>query len=182
MLDQTMIRNLLPHRHPMVLLDRVDHLETGVLLVASKAITATEPCYRELAAAAPPWAYAYPVSLLIESFGQAAAVLWLHSVSAGARSKAAPGRSDRLLMFGALRDCRFEGEAFPGDVVRHEVRLDHRSEATGLASGASWVGKRRIAVMGSFLAMTRPRDAILGPSALDTTVLDSSRRTNGSGA
>lgn len=171
MLDQAMIRNLLPHRHPMVLLDRIDHVEPGVLVVASKAVTATEPCYRHLAGDAPPWAYAYPVSLLLESFGQAAAVLWLHGGATGAPA-APPGEgTGRLLVLGALRDCRFDGEVFPGEVLRHEVRLDHSTAGAGFASGVSWAGERRVAVMGSFLAMVRPRAEILprtraaGPAA-----------------
>ncbi len=172
MLDQAMIRSLLPHRHPMVLLDRVDHIEPGVRAVASKAITATEPCYRDLADAAPPWAYAYPVSLLLESFGQAAAVLWLQS----AQAETSSGWSDWLLVLGAIRHCRFDGEAFPGDVLRHEVRLDHMTESTGLASGESWVGERRIAVMGSFLALLRPYSELLGPTGPGTAALDCATR------
>ncbi|MEU5695833.1 beta-hydroxyacyl-ACP dehydratase [Actinosynnema sp. NPDC020468] len=148
MLDHARIRALLPHRHPMVLLDRVESIEPGVRLIATKAVTVTEPCYRDLPDTAPASAYAYPVSLLLESFGQAAAVLWLH----GGR------RPDGLLpMLAALRDCVLEHPVYPGDVLRHEVLLEHGGEGVSTASGTTRVGDRRVAVMGSFLAVVRPR-------------------------
>ena len=70
------IRAMLPQAAPMVLLDRVQVLEPGRSLRALKAVSGSEPCYQDVPAGLPERRYAYPRSLLLESFGQAAAVLW----------------------------------------------------------------------------------------------------------
>lgn len=140
------VRALLPHGPGMVLVDRVS--TDGRTARASKAVTGGEPCYLGLPAGLPKQRYAYPRSLLLESFGQAAAVLWL---SQGGEEPLGHG----TLMFAAARDCVFHGDAFPGDVLEHRVRLDSSVARTGFASGESWVGERLIATYGQFIAVVR---------------------------
>jgi 3-hydroxyacyl-[acyl-carrier-protein] dehydratase len=142
------IRAILPQGTPMVLIDRVEWMEPGHSARAIKAISGSEPCYLDLPPGLPAQRYAYPPSLMIESFGQAAAVLWLSKEGGMA------GPLDTL-MFAAARDCRFHGRAYPGDVLRHEVRLESSVAKTGFATGETWVGERRIATMGSFIAVVR---------------------------
>jgi 3-hydroxymyristoyl/3-hydroxydecanoyl-(acyl carrier protein) dehydratase len=148
MYDFGQVREILPQGTPMVLVDRVDWLDPGVALRATKTVSGSEPCYVDLPAGLPRQRYAYPFSLLVESFGQAAAVLWL-SKDGGL---AAP---DDVLMFAAARDLRFHGRAYPGDVLRHEVRLESSVARTGFATGETWIGDRLIATMGSFVAVVR---------------------------
>lgn len=143
------IRGVLPQGPPMVLVDRVEWLEPGRALRATKAISGSEPCYCDLPTGLPRRSYAYPPSLILESFGQAAAVLW-HTYDGALNDPT------KVLMFAAARDCRFTGRAYPGDVLRHEVRLENAVANTGFASGETWVDDRRIAVMGSFIAVVRP--------------------------
>jgi 3-hydroxyacyl-[acyl-carrier-protein] dehydratase len=166
MLDHAGIRALLPQRYPMLLLDRVVDVAVGERLTALKAVTAAEPCYRDLPDGAGPAAFAYPASLLVESFGQAAAVLWLLS-----RPHEAPGR---LPVFAALRDVALIGRAYPGDVLRHEVRLDQLLDRTAFGSGETWVGDRRIAMVGSLLAVVRPVSSLAptGPEPKETATDD----------
>jgi 3-hydroxyacyl-[acyl-carrier-protein] dehydratase len=156
-LDHARIRALLPHRHPMLLVDRVEELAPGVSLTAVKAVTGSEPCYRDLPDDASADRYAYPMSLLVESFGQAAAILWLVSAAEMGR----PGHG--LPMFAAARDCRLEQPVYPGDVVRHRVRLDQVVEGAAFAAGESWVGETRVASFGSMLAVIRPVETVMRP-------------------
>jgi len=144
------VRAALPQRYPLLLVDRVLELDPGRSIRTVKAVSGTEPCYRHLPDGAEGWRYAYPRSLLMESFGQSAALLWL----AGRRPE--PDGDDRLLMFVAARDYRFEGSAYPGDVLRHQVRLDSVLADTAFASGETWVGQRRIATVASLIATRRP--------------------------
>ncbi|KAA2265792.1 beta-hydroxyacyl-ACP dehydratase [Solihabitans fulvus] len=144
------IRAILPHGPQMVLLDRVEWLDPGRALRAVKAISGGEPCYQRLPAGLPRRGYAYPRSLILESFGQAAAVLW-HSLTGRLADQ------DSLLMFAAARSCRFEGHAYPGEVLRHEVALERCVADTAFATGSTWVGERRIASMGSLIAVVRTR-------------------------
>lgn len=149
MRDYGDIRSVLPHGPQMVLVDRVEWLDPGRELRALKAVTGSEPCYQHLAAGLPRERYAYPASLIIESFGQAAVLLWA--------SRLGSLRLDgKLLMFAAARNCRLNGRAYPGDVLRHEVRLDRPIADSGFASGETWAGNRRIATMGSVIAVLRP--------------------------
>jgi 3-hydroxyacyl-[acyl-carrier-protein] dehydratase len=154
-LEYAQIRAILPQGHPMVLVDRVLSLEPHASIVGIKAITASEPCYRDLPGGLALDRYAYPVSLLLESFGQTAAILWLKSVPPVLASP------DRLLMFAAARECRISGRAFPGEVLQHRVRLDHIVGDNVFVEGETWVGNRRIAVIGSMLAAARERSVVL---------------------
>lgn len=147
-LDPSAIRALLPHGHPVLLVDRVTGWKPGTELVATKAVTLSEPCYRDVPADAPADRYGYPLSLLIESFGQCAALLWL----AGREVADKP----LVPMFTALRDLRIEGTARPGDVLRHRVRLDHAVAGAAFATGETFAGGRRLASFGSIMAVTRP--------------------------
>jgi 3-hydroxyacyl-[acyl-carrier-protein] dehydratase len=167
MLEYRDIRAILPQGPPAVLLDRVEWIRDGTLR-AVKAISGCEPCYVHLPAGLPPARYAYPWSLMLESFGQAAAVLWHHTT----------GRlvdDEHVLMFAAARDCVFEGRAYPGDVLCHEVTLENSVADTGFATGTSWVGDRRIATMGSFIAVRRPV-AVLHPAGESSSMAASSAR------
>jgi len=151
-LEHAEIRRILPHRHPILLVDRVLELEPGVRIVAVKAVTASEPCYADLAEDLPQSAYAYPVSLLVESFGQAGAILWL-------RSGDAEGPAGTLI-FGGARDVVIRSSVYPGEVLVHEVRIDALKGDNAFMSGEIRVGDRIVATIGSMLAVIR-RTAIL---------------------
>jgi 3-hydroxyacyl-[acyl-carrier-protein] dehydratase len=151
MLDCPEIRRLLPHGHPMTLIDRVLSVDPGRSIVAVKAITAGEPCFQGLERGAAAWRYRYPASLTLESFGQAAALLWLH-----ARGSTACGERD-LLMLAAASDCELEGSAFPGDLLRHIARIDRVVGDNVFVDGETHVERRRIARVGSMVAVIRPR-------------------------
>lgn len=155
MLDHAAIQTLLPHRFPILLLDRVDDFVAGDRLTASRTITAAEPCYNRLPDGLPRSAYAYPVPLLLESFAQAAGVMWLLSMRAS-------DAQDHVLVLAGLRDCRIESAAFPGDVLRHVARFGHMGKDAAYGMGETCVGNRRIATMGTFLAVRRPRAEVFG--------------------
>lgn len=160
MIEHSEIRAILPQGHPMVLVDRVVSLEPGASIVGIKAISGSEPCYCEVTPGSEADRFAYPTSLLVESFGQTAAVLWLKSLKSFNRDP------KHLLMFVAARNVKIEGCAFPGDVLRHIARLDHVMEDNVFVSGETWVGDRRIASIGSMIAVVRPRSVVFGTFAL----------------
>jgi 3-hydroxyacyl-[acyl-carrier-protein] dehydratase len=144
--DHARIRAILPQRYPLLLVDQVLELQPGSFIRTIKAVTATEPCFADTPEEG---LHEYPRSLIIESLGQSSALLWLadHPVSPD---------DDRVLMFAGARDFRFEGSAYPGDVMRHDVRLDGVVADTAFASGETWVGRRRIATVSAMIATRRP--------------------------
>ncbi|GGO79949.1 hypothetical protein [Wenjunlia tyrosinilytica] len=151
-IDHARIRELLPVRHPMLLVDRVVSVEPGRGISAVKAVTGSEPCYQEMPEGLPTARYAYPRSLAFESFGQSAALLWL--VGAGVEVP------DGVLMLAAIRDCRFAGGVGPGEALRHVVRLEQLVSGNAFMSGEIWAGTRCVAVVGSLIAVNRPRSAV----------------------
>jgi 3-hydroxyacyl-[acyl-carrier-protein] dehydratase len=156
LLDRAAIEALLPHRPPILLIDQVDDFVHGVRLVASRTISVDEPCYQGLPGGLPGSAYAYPVPLLLESFAQSAGLLWLLSTSASEAG-------DSVIMLAGIRDCRIESAAFPGDVLRHVPKCGHQRRDAAYATGETWVDNRRIATIGSLLAVRRPRAEVFGP-------------------
>ncbi|MFV2101608.1 3-hydroxyacyl-ACP dehydratase FabZ family protein [Micromonospora sp. LOL_024] len=156
------IRALLPQRYPLLLVDRVLTMTPGSRIEAVKTVTATEPCYRDLADDAPPGDYAYPASLLVESLGQTAALLWLAEAER-------PVGDDHVLMFVGARDFVFDGAAYPGDVLRHTVHLERVIADTAFATGETYVGDRRIARVGTLMAARRPRTALTVETTTSST-------------
>ncbi|EHR61712.1 3-hydroxyacyl-ACP dehydratase FabZ family protein [Saccharomonospora cyanea] len=142
------LHRLLPHGHPMVLVDAVDHLVPGRELVATKAVTLSEPCYEALDGTAANTAWAFPSSLVVESFGQSAVLLWRATHDADLTATGV------VPMLAVIRDCRFLGRAYPGDVLRHHVRLEHSGPNTAIVSGHTAVGGCTIAAFGELMAVT----------------------------
>ncbi|MGP0051423.1 MAG: 3-hydroxyacyl-ACP dehydratase FabZ family protein [Solirubrobacteraceae bacterium] len=163
--DVCAIRALLPHSPPALLIDRVLELDPHRRILATKAVTLAEPCYRGLPRDAPASAYAYPESLLLESFGQAAALLWLLS-ERGAVAEAS------VLMLVSARECRIEARARPGDILRHDARLEHVVGDNVFVSGETYVADSRIASVGSMMAVLRPRAEVLPDAAGAATPLN----------
>lgn len=137
------ILRVLPHRYPMLLLDSIVAFEPGRRLVATKSVTVAEPCYRRVA---PGSDLAYPRALILESFGQAGAVLclWEREVS-----------RDRPI-FAAVRECSFEADVFPGETMEHRVALDRELDDSRFLSGDTWVGGRRVMRVDWLLTVVRP--------------------------
>jgi 3-hydroxyacyl-[acyl-carrier-protein] dehydratase len=159
MFEYSDLITILPHRHPILQIDRVLELEPGRRIVAVKAVTGAEPCFAGLADRLPHIAYAYPAALMVESLGQAGAALWLLS------ARFAGEMAEGALVFGAAKDFEFFGAAYPGDVMRHEVVVESLKPNSAVMHGQTFVGDRRIAVVGSMLAVVRPDTELAGANA-----------------
>jgi 3-hydroxymyristoyl/3-hydroxydecanoyl-(acyl carrier protein) dehydratase len=152
--DQDLL-TLLPHGHPMRLVDRVIGVRAGIDVETTSMVSGREPCY---AAGAGP----YPAVLLLEALVQSAALLWLADVGAsggagsagsaglasslldpgGAGSAGSAGLASSLLdpgglVLAAVRGARFGARARPGDVLRHRARLVSATAGRALLSGST---------------------------------------------
>lgn len=163
MLDHARIRSILPHRHPVLLVDRIEELEPFEHIVAVKAVTGSEPCYAGISESARSadvlWGYrgdlAYPWSLAIESFGQSGAVLWLESIRSEGRRL--DGGS---LIFAAARDVVFHRPAYPGDTLRHIAHIDQLVGENAFLYGRTYIGDELAAEYGSVIAVIRSSSAL----------------------
>lgn len=149
MLDHARIRGLLRQRPPMILLDTVGEF-SPTSLAATKAITGSEGCYRDLADGTPLAGFAYPRALMVESFGQACSLLW---------TLAGLGPPDRIPLLVSVSDLAFHSPPLPGDVLEHQVRLVHSSPTACAFTGRSHVNGDTVLDVGSLLVASLP-----GPS------------------
>jgi 3-hydroxyacyl-[acyl-carrier-protein] dehydratase len=143
------IKSSIPHRPPILLVDRIDEVVPGSRLVGRKAISGNEPCYAELGQDAAASAYEYPRALVIESWAQAAVLLavWTRpnpDVLAG-----------KVELAGAINGVVFGGPALPGDVLVHEVRLVRAIDDTAIVAGRTTVGDSPVLEIDSFVVALR---------------------------
>ncbi|WP_431774998.1 3-hydroxyacyl-ACP dehydratase FabZ family protein [Streptomyces cucumeris] len=150
------IKRILPHRYPMLLVDRVDELTAGEGLVARKAVTANEPWYEGVSADADAEQYAYPSVLLIESWCQAAGVL-------AAWDKPNPDvLAGQVMLFGSIADVEFGRPVLPGDVVEHRVRLVRALSDTVIFEGEALVDGEPVMRVGRVVMALRPAEELTG--------------------
>ena len=150
MIGVDQIKKILPHRYPMLLVDRVLDLEPGRRLTAVKAVTCNEPWYRDLAEGSDESQHAYPPVLLVESWCQAAGVL-------AAWDAPNPDVVEgQVMLFGGMSDICFSGPVLPGDVVEHHIRLVRALSDTLIFEGESVVGTRVVLEIGRVVMALRP--------------------------
>ena len=109
-MDVRWIQSVLPHRYPMLMIDRVLELEPGKRITAVKSVTMNEPYFQGHFPGQP----VVPGVLLIEGMAQAGGVLLLHGVE---------DRSQKLLYFMSIERARFRRPVVPGDQLRYEVEI-----------------------------------------------------------
>jgi len=110
--DIRQILEVLPHRYPMLLLDRVLELVPGRRIVAIKNVTINEPMLEGHFPGHP----VVPGVLLLEGLAQAGAFLLLHDMEPAVRRR-------KLLYFTAIERARFRRPVVPGDQLRYEIKV-----------------------------------------------------------
>jgi 3-hydroxyacyl-[acyl-carrier-protein] dehydratase len=138
--------DLLPHRYPMLLVDRVLELVPGESIRALKAVTLNEPWYAGLSHTAGS-DLAYPQMLLIESWGQTAGLL------ASAVDDAPVGQ---VMLFGSVADAEFHRPVLPGDVIEHRVRISRSLTDSVIFEGSSHRGDETVMTVTRMVMAFRP--------------------------
>jgi 3-hydroxyacyl-[acyl-carrier-protein] dehydratase len=147
------IKRIIPHRFPVLLVDRVVFVEPGVSLVAHKAISGRESCYAGLADDAD---HSYPIGLLLESWAQCAVVLtrW---------EKPNPDvLADKVELITGIRDVSLLHPVHPGDVLEHHVSLVREVADAAILSGHTVADGRKVLEIGTF-TMARREVSFLVP-------------------
>ena len=112
-MDIQRILRKLPHRYPILLVDRVLEIEKGVRIKALKNVTINEPYFVGHFPARP----VMPGVLMLEALAQAAAILSFESVDAE------PGE-DTVVYFAGIDNARFKRPVGPGDQLILEACID----------------------------------------------------------
>ena len=110
----------LPHRYPIILVDRVLELVAGERVVALKNVTINEPYFMGHFPGHP----VMPGVLIIESLAQAAAILAFVTLDA----KEGDGT---LFYFAGIDAARFKKPVIPGDQLRLEVEMGRVKRGVG---------------------------------------------------
>ncbi|KJS54227.1 3-hydroxyacyl-ACP dehydratase FabZ family protein [Streptomyces rubellomurinus] len=154
MTGQVEIRGRLPHRFPMLLVDRVLDVEPGQRITAIKAVTCNEPWYAELGPDTPPEGFGYPQSLLVESWCQSAGLL-------GTWDDPNPDvLSGKVMLFGSMSGVQFHGQVLPGDVLEHRVRVSRAVGDTVIFEGESLVDGQPVLTVASVVVAMRPAEVL----------------------
>ena len=139
-LDIRRVMAALPHRYPMLLIDRVERLVPNESIVCIKAVTINEPFFQGHFPTRP----IMPGVLLVEAMAQASGVLAVESLGLSG--------SGKLVYFMAIDGAKFRKPVEPGVLLRIEVDLvQNRGKVCKFAGRASVDGK--LAAEASFTAM-----------------------------
>ncbi|MDX3233773.1 hypothetical protein [Streptomyces sp. ME19-01-6] len=144
------IKRVLPHRYPMLLIDRVTELVPGERATGLKAVTCNEPWYERLPDKAAEEDYHYPWTALIESWCHVAGVLVAHD-------KPNPDvLSGQVMLLGGITDATPLRPVVPGDLVEHRVRMTRQVGETFVFEGESGVGDETALTVGRLVMTMRP--------------------------
>lgn len=147
----TEIARRLPHRYPMLLVDRVLDVVPGERLTAIKAVTASEPWYRGTtsAGANANGVADFPPVLLMESLCQAAALLAVWETSG-------PGTPHRkAMLLGSISDVTVHAPVRPGSVVHHDVHVSRDLGHSFVLAGESFVDDGLVLRVGQVIIALR---------------------------
>jgi 3-hydroxyacyl-[acyl-carrier-protein] dehydratase len=139
-LDIRRVMAALPHRYPMLLVDRVESLDPQSGITAIKAVTINEPFFQGHFPARP----IMPGVLIVEALAQAAGVLAVEALGLA--------DSGKLVYFMAIEGAKFRQPVEPGVLLRLEVKfVQKRATVCKFAGRASVDGK--LAAEANFTAM-----------------------------
>lgn len=125
MMDIQAIRDILPHRYPMLLVDRIVELEEE-RIVGIKNVTANEPFFMGHFPDYP----VMPGVLIVEAMAQVAGVLVLSQI---------PDRHTKLVLLASIEQAKFRRPVRPGDQLRIEMRVSKRKASVAKMHGHATV-------------------------------------------
>ena len=131
LMDIVQIKEIIPHRYPMLLIDRVEELTEGQRIVAKKNVTINEPFFQGHFPHEP----VMPGVLIVESMAQAGAVALL----------SLPQFKGKTAYFGGIDKAKFRKKVTPGDTLILEVEILKIKANAGLGKGIARVDGKKVA-------------------------------------
>jgi 3-hydroxyacyl-[acyl-carrier-protein] dehydratase len=125
MMDIQEIREILPHRYPMLMVDRILEMSED-RIVGIKNVTANEPHFMGHFPHFP----VMPGVLIVEAMAQVAGVLVLKSI---------PNRNEKLVLLASVEEAKFRKPVVPGDQLRIEMTLTRRKATVAKMQGIATV-------------------------------------------
>ena len=114
-IDITRVMEMIPHRYPMLMIDKVVDVVANASAIGVKNVTINEPFFQGHFPARP----VMPGVLIIEAMAQTAAVLVVHTLG--------PESEGKLVYFMSVDNARFRRPVFPGDLLDvHVIKQRNR--------------------------------------------------------
>jgi len=139
-LDIRRVMAALPHRYPMLLVDRVESLDPDKGIVAIKAVTINEPFFQGHFPGRP----IMPGVLIVEALAQAAGVLAVEALGLSGTGK--------LVYFMAIEGAKFRQPVEPGVLLRLEVEFVQKRPSVCKFAGRALIDGK-LAAEANFTAM-----------------------------
>ncbi|MBP2033837.1 3-hydroxyacyl-[acyl-carrier-protein] dehydratase [Clostridium algifaecis] len=125
------IKEIIPHRYPFLLIDKVVYMEPGKKVVAYKNVTQNEYFFQGHFPEEP----VMPGVLIIESLAQAGAVAILSMDEF----------KGKIAYFGGINKAKFRKKVLPGDTLRLEVEMMKLKGSAGIAKAVAYVEDKKAA-------------------------------------
>ena len=119
------IAQILPHRYPFALVDRIVDGEEGKWAKGIKCVTVNEPFFQGHF----PQYHVMPGVLIVEAMAQVGGVALL----------AMPEKKGKLALFGGIKNARFRRQVVPGDVLEIECTLTKMKGPVGIGEAKAMV-------------------------------------------
>ena len=126
------IQEIIPHRHPFLLIDFIDELEPGVRAVGYKSVTFNEPQFNGHFPGQP----VMPGVLMIEALAQVGAVAIL----------SLPENKGKTAFFGGINNAKFRQMVLPGDRLKLECEIIKRKGLVGVGKAVATNADGKVAV------------------------------------
>lgn len=131
-LDVEQIKGLLPHRPPMLLVERLTDIVAPESATGYKAVSINEPWFLGHF----PERAVMPGVLIVEALAQTAGALVVHSQG---------GKASSVVYFMSIEEARFRKPVSPGDLLRMPVKLVRRRDPVWKFEGKAFVGDTLVA-------------------------------------
>lgn len=142
-LNSNEIAEILPHRYPFALVDRIVDGEPGVWARGIKCVSVNEMHF----CGHFPQQHLMPGVLILEALAQVGAVAAL----------SLPENRGKLAVFGGIKNARFKRQVVPGDVLELECRMVRQKGPVGVGEAKATVNGKTAAVAELTFALTDPK-------------------------
>ncbi|ADG94653.1 beta-hydroxyacyl-(acyl-carrier-protein) dehydratase FabZ [Arcobacter nitrofigilis DSM 7299] len=136
MLDVTQIQEILPHRYPFLLVDRITSMEEGKSIIGFKNISISEPAFMGHFPGHP----IYPGVLILEGMAQAGGILALKSNDLSYEEM-----KSKVIYFMSIDGAKFRTPVKPGDKLEYRIEVKKLRGNLIVLAGQAFVDEKLVA-------------------------------------